>query len=152
MFRKIAVALDGSDAAHQAFNVAVRLAQTEHAELGICSVVDPIVMAGTSPPSPAMDVVIRDMEVEARRLVSEAVGRAHKAGVRASGQARSGVPAFEVLRYAERFGADLIVMGTHGRRGFQHFLMGSVAEVVLRQSPVPVLIVRQALPAEKAVA
>ena len=150
MFKKIAVALDGSDAAHQAFNVALRLAQAEHAELGICSVVDPIVIGGTCPPSPAMDVVIRDMEIEARRLVSDGVERADKAGLRASGQARSGVPAFEVLRYADRFGADLIVMGTHGRRGFQHFLMGSVAEVVLRESSVPVLIVRQALPQEKA--
>ena len=142
MFKKIAVALDGSDCAQQAFTVAMEIAQAEHAELGICSVVDPVMLAGASPPSPAMDIVMRDMEVEARWMVAEAVDRAHKAGVCASGQARNGVPAFELLRYAERFNADLIAMGTHGRRGLKHFLMGSVAEVVLRESSIPVLVVR----------
>jgi nucleotide-binding universal stress UspA family protein len=145
MFKKIAIALDGSDCAQQAFNVALEVAQNEGGELGICSVVDPVVVGGTAPPSPAMEIVIRDMEIEARRLVTGAVERAHKVGVRASGQARTGVPAFEVLRYADRFGADLIVMGTHGRRGFKHFLMGSVAEVVLRESSIPVLVVRAAV-------
>lgn len=142
MFEKIAVALDGSEAAREAFNVALQLAQAGRGELGVCSVVDPIVVAGTAPPSPAMDVVIGDMERQARRLVREAVEQAHAAGVTASGQARSGVPAFQVISYAERFGADLIVMGTHGRKGFKHFLLGSVAEVVLRESKIPVLIVR----------
>ena len=142
MFSKIAVALDGSEAAQEAFKVALELAQAEHAELGLCSVVDPIVVAGTTPPSPSMDIVIRDMEIEARRLVTHAVEVAHLSGVTATGQARNGVPAFEVLSYAERFGADLIVMGTHGRRGIKHFLLGSVAEVVLRESKIPVLVVR----------
>jgi nucleotide-binding universal stress UspA family protein len=142
MFKKIAVALDGSDAAQEALNVALQLAQADRAELGICSVVDPIVITGTCPPSPAMDLLIREKEVEARRFVTDAVERADRMGVTASGQTRSGVPAFEFLGYAERFGADLIVMGTHGRRGLKHFLLGSVAEVVLRESKIPVLIVR----------
>jgi nucleotide-binding universal stress UspA family protein len=150
MFKKIAVALDGSDAAQEAFNVAVQLAQAEHANLGICTVVDPIVVAGTTPPSPAMDIVIRDMEIEARRRVTDAVERAQLMGVTASGQARNGVPAFEVLGYAERLGADLIVMGTHGRRGFKHFLLGSVAEVVLRESKIPVLVARAPVAQTKA--
>jgi nucleotide-binding universal stress UspA family protein len=141
MFRKIAVALDGSDAAHEAFTVALQLARSEHAQLGIISVVDPIMVAGTAPPSPATSIVICDMERDTRRLVTEAVERAHSAGVIASGQARNGVPPFEVLGYAQRFGADLIVMGTHGRRGMTRFLLGSVAEVVLRESHVPVLVV-----------
>jgi nucleotide-binding universal stress UspA family protein len=88
-----------------------------------------------------MDIIIRDMEIEARRLVTHAIERAHLSGVTASGQSRNGVPAFEVLAYAGRFGADLIVMGTHGRRGVKHFLLGSVAEVVLREAKMPVLVV-----------
>jgi nucleotide-binding universal stress UspA family protein len=142
MFRKIAVALDGSDPAREAFGVALQLAQAERAELGICSVVDPILIAGTSPPSPAMDAVIRNMEIEARRIVTDAVERASRAGVPASGQTLDGVPAYELIGYAARLGADLIVMGTHGRRGFKHFVLGSVAEVVLRESKIPVLVVR----------
>jgi nucleotide-binding universal stress UspA family protein len=147
MFKKIAVALDGSDAAQEAFKVALQLAQAEHAELGICSVVDPIVVAGTAPPSPATDMIIRDAEIEAHRLITNAIELARVSGVAASGEARSGVPAFEVLGYAGRCGADLIVMGTHGRRGFKHFLLGSVAEIVLRESKIPVLVVRA--PAEQ---
>ncbi|MGC1379428.1 MAG: universal stress protein [Candidatus Baltobacteraceae bacterium] len=148
MFKKIVIALDGSECAKQALEVAIQLAG-EGAELGICSIVDPIVIAGTAPPSPAMDLMIRDMHGQARELVSEAVERARAAGIRADGRECSGVAAYEILKYAEHFKADLIVMGTHGRTGIRHLLMGSVAEVVLRQAPVPVLIVRERLAASK---
>jgi len=59
---------------------------------------------------------------------------------------REGKAAVEILRMAEEVGADLIVMGTHGRTGVGRLLMGSVAEGVLRRSPRPVLTVRAALP------
>ncbi|GEM48338.1 universal stress protein [Deinococcus cellulosilyticus] len=53
-----------------------------------------------------------------------------------------GQPAEAILREAKEFQADGIFMGTHGRRGFSHLLFGSVAEQVVRQSPVPVMVVR----------
>jgi hypothetical protein len=62
----------------------MQLAEAEHATLGICSIVDPIVIAGTSPPSPGMDLVIRDMEIEARRLVDESIACARRAGLPAT--------------------------------------------------------------------
>ena len=55
-----------------------------------------------------------------------------------------GAPHLEVQRLAEELGADLIVMGTHGRTGLRHFLLGSVAERVVRVSTVPVVTVRLA--------
>ncbi|HVN68251.1 MAG TPA: universal stress protein [Candidatus Binatia bacterium] len=143
MFERIIVALDGSESAAEALTVAVQLAKAEQAALGICSVVDPIAITGTAPPSPAMEIVVRDMEKEARRLVDEAVAGAKHAGLTAAGNVRSGAPAFELLAYATEFNAGLIVMGTHGRRGIAHFLMGSVAEEILRESSVPVLVVRE---------
>jgi len=143
MFKKIAIALDGSACSQQALEVAIGLARAENAEIGICSVVDPIVVAGTAPPSPAMDLVMRDMESAARTLVTKAVERGHRMQLAASGQTRRGVPAYEVLSFATSFGADLIVMGTHGRSGIRHLLLGSVAEVVLREASVPVLIVSE---------
>ncbi len=142
MFKRIAVSIDGSEPSKQAFAVALQLAKAEHAELGICSFVDPIMFAGTAPPSPAMDLVIRDMESEARALVADGIDQAHKAGLNASGWAHSGAPVYEILKYAKHFKPDLIVMGTHGRSGIRHLLMGSVAEGVLRQVSVPVLVVR----------
>ncbi|HYL27153.1 MAG TPA: universal stress protein, partial [Candidatus Nitrosotalea sp.] len=59
---------------------------------------------------------------------------------------REGRPWEAIHEAAREVGADLIVMGTHGRKGFAHFLMGSVAEVVLRESQRPVLIVRGPAP------
>ena len=55
---------------------------------------------------------------------------------------RVGVPAEEIVRYADACDADLIIMGTHGRGGLAHALMGSVAEQVVRVAPCPVLLVR----------
>lgn len=122
--------------------MALQLAKSNKAELRICSIVDPIVISGSAPPSPAMDLVILDMESAATRIVDDAIARARRAGVIASGWTHFGTPAYELLQYVQRCRADLIVMGTHGRKGLSHLLMGSVAEEVLRHSPVPVLIVR----------
>lgn len=142
MFKKIAVALDGSACSQQALEVAIGLAQAERAELSVCSVVDPIVVAGTAPPSPAMDIVMSDMEASGSRLVAAAVRQAQLRGLSAYGETRRGVPAFEVVDFVRRTGADAVVMGTHGRSGLRHLLMGSVAEAVLRESEVPVVVVR----------
>lgn len=60
----------------------------------------------------------------------------------APGWAHSCAPVYDLLKYAKRFKPDLIVMGTHGRSGIRHLLTGSVAEGVLRQVSVPVLVVR----------
>jgi nucleotide-binding universal stress UspA family protein len=60
MFKKIAVALDGSHCAEHAFEVALRLAESEHAELGICSVVDPVMIAGLLRESPVPVIVVRE--------------------------------------------------------------------------------------------
>ncbi|MBV0902516.1 universal stress protein [Haloarcula salina] len=55
---------------------------------------------------------------------------------------REGVPTTEIVGFAEDEGVDFVVMGTHGRTGLDHYLIGSVAETVVRESPVPVLTVR----------
>jgi nucleotide-binding universal stress UspA family protein len=148
MFKKIVVALDGSECSGQALDVALKLAKSEGAQLSVCSVVDPVMVAGTAPAAPSMDIVYRDMEADAQLLVSDAVTKAQQSGLTASGQCRSGVPAFQILSFAKEAGADAIVMGTHGRGGLKRLMMGSVAETVLRESPVPVVIVREQQPAK----
>jgi nucleotide-binding universal stress UspA family protein len=62
-------------------------------------------------------------------------------GVRVDQTLTTGMPAKEILAYATQAPADLIVMGTHGKSGVEHFLLGSVAEKVLRRAPCPVLTV-----------
>ncbi|ERH00844.1 MAG: universal stress protein UspA related nucleotide-binding protein [Halonotius sp. J07HN6] len=62
-------------------------------------------------------------------------------GVEHTRQIQSGVPSAEIISYATDAEIDLIVMGTHGRTGVDHYLIGSIAERVVRKSPVPVLTV-----------
>lgn len=69
------------------------------------------------------------------------VAPARRAGLHADGEVREGKPAGEIVRAAHELRADLVVMGTHGRSGFQRWVLGSVAEKVLRQAPCPVLTV-----------
>jgi nucleotide-binding universal stress UspA family protein len=56
---------------------------------------------------------------------------------------REGEPADEIIEYAEEYDADVIATGTRGRHGDHAFLLGSVAEAIVRRSPIPVLTVRQ---------
>src|SRR5262249_34495537 len=65
-------------------------------------------------------------------------------GVAARSMVRSGVPADEIMAAAEAERADMIVMGTHGRTGLSHVLVGRVAETVVRHAPCPVLTIREA--------
>jgi nucleotide-binding universal stress UspA family protein len=143
MFKRILVPLVGSACAQQALEIAMSLAKAEHAELEICSVVDPIVVCGTMPPSPGLDLLLRDLEIEARRLVTTAVQGAHVAGIEASGETIMGAPFDKILEVANQVKADAIVMGTHGRTGLRRLFLGSVAESVLRAAPCPVIVVRE---------
>src|SRR4029079_5134329 len=69
------------------------------------------------------------------------VGPARRAGLQARGKLRDGDPATETVGMARELRADLIVMGTSGRSGFSRWVLGSVAETVLRRAPCPVLTV-----------
>jgi nucleotide-binding universal stress UspA family protein len=80
---------------------------------------------------------------EARRILREAADTAAKAGISVETRALTGVPHEDILRVARELPADLIILGTHGRTGMLHLLMGSVAEKVVRKAPCPVLTVRQ---------
>jgi nucleotide-binding universal stress UspA family protein len=80
----------------------------------------------------------QDAEKQIKHLAAENLGD----GVPYEIEVATGQPAPTILQAAERVQADVIVMATHGRKGVDHFLLGSVAERVLRESPVPVLTVR----------
>ena len=80
----------------------------------------------------------------ARALLDRAVDRAKARGISAQSVVLEGSPVETLLEFAQSESADLIAIGTHGRRGIRRLLFGSVAEGVTRSSPVPVLVVRQA--------
>lgn len=77
-------------------------------------------------------------------LLSNAVQFAEDAGHEVSTAAEVGGPATTIVEYAEEHGIEHIVVGSHGRRGLARFLLGSVAESVVRRSPVSVTVIREA--------
>ena len=82
------------------------------------------------------------METETRRALAARLQRVHQAGVAGDMMRVHGVPFQEIIAMAKTTGADLIIMGTHGRTGLHHVLMGSVAEKVVRLAPCAVLVTR----------
>jgi nucleotide-binding universal stress UspA family protein len=101
------------------------------------------------PPGPEVALPFGKMEAAARTRL-ERIAREYISGkVRYEIDIMMGDPGLEVLQVAKRMGAKLIVMATHGRKGLSHFLLGSVAERVIREAPCPVLTVKPAKPAKK---
>ncbi len=82
-----------------------------------------------------------EAQVQLEARVTEARG-GHREGTAPELRVIPGIPADAILAEAETAGADLIVVGTHGRRGVSHALLGSIAERVVRTAPIPVLAVR----------
>jgi len=123
--------------------VAIELAKAAGSEIVVLCVVDREAVVGTMPPSPALDLLLKDHEDDARHVVEAAIEKARRAGVRARGESQSGAAVESILTFAEREKAEAIVMGTHGRSGLKRLLVGSVAEGVLREAPCPVVVVRE---------
>jgi nucleotide-binding universal stress UspA family protein len=142
MFRRILVAVDGSDTSNRALLAAIELARESHAELRLVHVLDDIALARAGAADAALRHQIRQ---EGRCVLERALAIAEADDVEAATELleRPGARLGEVVAaHAREWPADLVVIGTHGRRGAARLLLGSGAEQVLRLSPVPVLIVR----------
>lgn len=142
MYKNMLVPLDGSTLAESAFAYARELAGRLRANVTVLHVVDPA-ETGTLPmrqayASHSAELVERRVTEIQRRLGWKPGGD----GPRISGEVVVGSAPEQILHYVREKGIDLLVMSTHGRTGVRRLVMGSVADEVLRQSPVPVLLVR----------
>ena len=138
--QRILVAVDEAPIAAHAADVAIDLAAGLHAKLALVHVVDPAAVAAPDAGVPE-DELIADAEQDAKRLLAGFRQRI-AADIIPLEFVRVGTPAAEVARAATEWPADLIVIGSHGRRGLTRALLGSVAEAVMRLAPCPVLVVR----------
>ena len=148
IFRRILVAVDGSDASAQALDEAVRLASTVFARLRLVHVLDNFVWAnGFESVNVYLEDVVPRMRQAGERLLADALRKPLAAGVEAESELIV-APAARICEViaeeATRWRADLIVTGTQGRRGADRLLLGSDAEQIVRHAPVPVLLVRAA--------
>lgn len=140
--QRILLPTDFSPRAETARAYAVWFAQTFAAELHLLHVLqDPIAVLPESGFAVAPPTVnLPELTAAADQgLAAIAAAEPGKAGPRVI---RNGLPAEEIVRYATEAGIDLIVLGTHGRTGLAHVLLGSVAEKVVRKAPCGVLTVR----------
>jgi nucleotide-binding universal stress UspA family protein len=146
MYSKILVAVDESDTSRHALKQAIELARKLSATLRMVHVLD----MSWLPIGPEVAIDTAALS-EARRSVGEKIIAASREVARAAGfAAEDGLIETEtpiqqvaeaIAKEASRWGADLVVLGTHGRRGFQHLMLGSVAEQAARRSSVPVLLI-----------
>jgi len=124
MFDTVVLATDGSPSAERAVTLALDLCGRFDAAIHVLHVRDPDESEDRAAGEPAL-ASVTDRRPDATTAI------------------REGDPVTEICGYAEAVGADLVAMGTRGRQGEHSFLLGSVAEGVVRRSPVPVLTARQ---------
>jgi nucleotide-binding universal stress UspA family protein len=139
MFETVLIATDGSDSAARAVRMALDLADRFDATVHALYVVD----AGDVRASPPQ--VREDLAAAFETAAEDALAfvREHVDGPELVTSVREGDPADEIVDYARANDIDVVATGTRGRHGEHAFLLGSVAEAVVRRSPVPVLSVRQ---------
>lgn len=139
MYERILLPTDGSTASLAACDHALDLAETFDAALDVLYVVD----TNALPLDAHTKTVLDARNQAASGAVADVVEQAERRGLEVvTGEVREGSPAEVLLDHVGDRDVDLVVMGTHGRRGLDRYLLGSVTEQVVRLAPVPVLTVR----------
>jgi nucleotide-binding universal stress UspA family protein len=145
MYKKILVPTDGSDTATSGLREAIKLAKNQNAQIRIVHVVDELVMVSPSAYAVVLDNVIDDLRAAGESVLASAQTIARDAGVTVDTrliEAFGGRAGEHILKAAQEWTADIIVCGTHGRRGLRRIVLGSDAEYLVRRTTVPLLLVR----------
>jgi nucleotide-binding universal stress UspA family protein len=142
-FKSILVPVDFSSHAQEAIRTAADLSVKYDASVTLVHVYQPVAYALPDGYVLYTPKQLADLLSECEKLLASAKREAEAAGARrVEIHQLQGVAATEIIEFASGRGIDLIVMGTHGRTGIGHALLGSVAERVLRKAPCPVLTVK----------
>jgi universal stress protein A len=151
--RRILVPLDFSPSSDRALAYAQALATDFGASLHLLHVVEDRLMTGPWPNDVYLGELPRLREgliKDAEDRVSACASSLSATGLQVTGEVLIGGPSQTIVQSAAAPNVDLIVMGTHGRTGLTHLLIGSVAERVIRHAPCPVLVVRDRSVADRA--
>jgi nucleotide-binding universal stress UspA family protein len=149
MYQRILVPVDGSHTSTLGLQEAIRIALDQRARLKLISVVDELIIAQNFEGLIHAGDMIDTLRESGKKAINNALSLVKKHDLKAETTTFETVGdrvADIIVREAKKWKADLIVMGTHGRRGFNRMVLGSDAEGVLRNSPVPVLMVRSPEP------
>jgi nucleotide-binding universal stress UspA family protein len=145
VYKRILVPLDGSATSKLGLMEALRLAKGQNASLCLLHVVDELFVTQAAEGLIVADQIFERLRAGGEKVLAAGLAQARKRGVRAHAvllETMTAAVADVIVRQARAWKADLIVIGTHGRRGVRRVVMGSDAEQVLRKASVPVLMVR----------
>ncbi|MBI4332797.1 MAG: universal stress protein [Chloroflexi bacterium] len=155
MFKRIVVPLDGSPLAEKALPYAIEVARRFQADILLIQNVDTVFPSVPAPaakgnqPHTRLELLLREAHEQDRRLLSAAgeymsskVKDVEASGVKASYQLFAHSPFHSMMEFCQKEGADLIVMTTHGRSGIKRALLGSTTDKTIRESRIPVLVIR----------
>lgn len=145
MYHKILVPVDGSETSTRGLNEAIRLAKIDRGEIRLVHIVNEFILDVTYSPGLYPENLIESLRGGGKAILDAAQIAAQSAGVKAECvmlESIGGVPADFILAQAKEWKADLIVMGTHGRRGLLRLVLGSNADLVVRGATVPVMLIR----------
>ena len=144
LVKRVLCPLDFSDNSDHAMRYAAALAQMFGAELTLLHVVAPVMAAlpGETTLPDTLQADVDELAAACEERLQQTVGALAADGLTVQSKVLNGVPFVEIIRFARDAETDLIVMGTHGRTGLGHLLIGSVAERVVRKAPCPVLTVK----------
>jgi nucleotide-binding universal stress UspA family protein len=140
--RTILVPVDFSSHSDRALEYAVDLARALGARVHVLHVYHVPIYGGVGDFASAQLALMEIVREGAQKGMDDTVEKVRASGVAVEGHLAEGFPAGQIVETAGRVGADLIVMGTQGRTGLEHFMLGSVAERTLRTAPCPVLTVK----------
>ncbi|MEO7106532.1 MAG: universal stress protein [Rhodoferax sp.] len=145
MYKRILVPADGSATSLKALESAIGLAKEFGGQIRVIHVLEQLAFLSLDPYASYSADVLKVVQESGEKIASDAVALVKNAGVAVDSQVIDKFGALlgdAVAEAAKAWPADLIVLGTHGRRGVGRLLMGSGAEQVIRLAPVPVLVIR----------
>ena len=142
-FDTILFAADFSESSDHAFSFAIDLAQKYSSRLVLIHVInEPVDLRGFYVPHVSFDNLEKEIAEGAEKMMDRFCDEKLQGFANFEKTVISGVPYEEIVSKAESVNADLIIMGTHGRKGLDHMLFGSTAERVVRSASCPVMTVR----------
>ena len=152
MYKRILVPIDGSPASNLGLEEAIHLAKDQNAALRLLHVLNEWLIVSPDAAGANPGDIQEELRAGGDALLNEADARARAAGVTTTSamleQMGSPVGA-AILRHADEWKADLLVCGTHGRRGVRRLVLGSDAEYIIRHTRIPVLLRRYPAEGEK---
>ncbi len=136
--KKIVIAIDNDPTSEKIALNGFQLGLQLNAEIALLSVVDltMLITEGAITPKEFADITINDYKKNQQMLVDTVFK-----GYNVKAFVEEGIPHEVILNMAKKWNADIIVLGTHGRTGISHLIMGSVAEKIVRHSEIPVFII-----------